>query len=83
MIGWFTSVDLQLMQDMYELNIIDFLGAYKFNSQYGLFDDYIDINNYNKTHATNPGERFQAKLCNNSLYGKFGQKHRGARKYPF
>lgn len=82
LIGWFTSVDIALMQDMYELDIIDFLGAYKFNSQYGLFDDYIDINNYNKTHATNPGERFQAKLCNNSLYGKFGQKIQGSKKIP-
>lgn len=82
LIGWFTSVDLALMQDMYDLNIIDFLGAYKFNSQYGLFDDYIDINNYNKTHATNQGERFQAKLCNNSLYGKFGQKIQGSKKIP-
>ena len=82
LIGWFTSVDLQLMRDMYDLNIIDFLGAYKFNSQYGLFYFYIDINNYNKTHATNPGERFQAKLRNNSLYGKFGQKIEGSKKIP-
>ena len=82
LIGWFTNVDLQLMRDMYDLDVIDFLGAYKFNSQFGLFDDYIDINNHNKVHATNAGERFQAKLCNNSLYGKFGQKIQGAKKIP-
>lgn len=80
--GWFTSVDLALIKDMYDLDIVSFDGAYCFNHREGLFDDYIDINNYNKVHARNPGERFEAKLRNNSLYGKFGQKIEGVRKVP-
>lgn len=79
---WFTSIDLELMHDMYDLHILDFKGAYVFDSQMGMFDDYIDINNYAKTHAHNKGERFEAKLRNNSLYGKFGQKIEGNKKVP-
>lgn len=79
---WLTNVDYQLIKQMYEIDIEAEYGGYVFESATGMFDDYVDYNMRGKIDAVNPGERYNYKLYLNNLYGKFGQKIVGKRKFP-
>ena len=77
----FCSVDLELWREMYDVDIIEWEYGFSFDSENGLFTDYISY--YMRIKATSTGgQRFQAKLFLNSLYGKFGQKIDVAAKVP-
>ena len=75
------SVDLELWREMYEIDVISWDYGFTFEGANGLFTDYIDYYMAIKERSTG-GERFQAKLFMNSLYGKFGQKIDVAGKVP-
>lgn len=65
-----TSVDLQLFFDHYDVLSIEYLGGYKFQSNKGIFQGYID--HFMEIKANETGAlREIAKLMLNSLYGKF------------
>lgn len=71
---WVCSVDWALMNDMYDIEVYNWGGHYKFRGAHGIFDDYVDFGMEKKANATDPGERLNFKLWLNNLYGKFGQK---------
>lgn len=77
----FCSVDFELWREMYEIDVETWEYGFSFDSADGLFTDYI--NHYMEIKARSTGgERFQAKLFLNSLYGKFGQKIDVSGKVP-
>src|SRR6185312_16228 len=65
-----TNVDLELIQEHYELYDLEFLSGWKFKSGTGLFNQFIDKWTYIKTHEQG-AVKLLAKLMLNSLYGKF------------
>lgn len=65
-----TSVDWEIMQRMYEIDVLLWAGGYKFQQRTGLFDEYIDYWGHVKETSTG-GMRQLAKLMLNNLYGKF------------
>lgn len=76
-----TSVDLELWQDQYDLNIYAIGGYWNFKSMEGLFNDYIDKWMAVKANSTG-GARTIAKLHLNSLYGKFAKNTDVSGKRP-
>lgn len=81
-----TSVDLELFFKHYDVSHIHYGGGYKFKGCTGLFNQYIDYWTEEKIRAGKEGNkalRTIAKLCLNSLYGKFGLGIKTARKHPF
>lgn len=77
-----TSVDLELWQEQYDLNIYAITGYWNFKSMKGLFDDYIDKWMAVKANSTG-GARTIAKLHLNSLYGKFAKNTDVTGKHPY
>ena len=65
-----TSVDWEIMQRMYDIDVLLYAGGYKFQARSGLFDEYIDYWGHVKETSTG-GMRQLAKLMLNNLYGKF------------
>lgn len=65
-----TSVDWEIMQSMYDIDVLLWAGGYKFQQRTGLFDEYIDYWGHVKETSTG-GMRQLAKLMLNNLYGKF------------
>lgn len=65
-----TNVDLELIQDHYDLEILSMNGGFAFKSATGFFNGYIDKWMEIKENSTG-GARMIAKLFLNSLYGKF------------
>lgn len=65
-----TSVDWEIMNRMYDVEVISYEGGYKFQQKTGLFDEYIDYWGHVKETSTG-GMRILAKLMLNNLYGKF------------
>ena len=65
-----TSVDWEIMQRMYDIDVIEYAGGYKFQQRMGMFDAYIDYWGHVKETSTG-GMRQLAKLMLNHLYGKF------------
>lgn len=65
-----TSVDWEIMQRMYDIDVIEYAGGYKFQQRTGMFDAYIDYWGHVKETSTG-GMRQLAKLMLNNLYGKF------------
>ena len=64
-----TMMDFELMKEHYELVDFEILDGCYFNSQVGIFDDYI--NKYKRIKMTSKGAvRELAKLFLNNLYGK-------------
>jgi len=77
----FTSVDLEMVFEHYDIDVIAYNGGYRFKARRGLFDDYID--KWAKVKAENKGAKKQiAKLHLNSLYGKFASNPDVTGKYP-
>lgn len=79
---WVSSVDWELINDMYDVAVYDYIQYYKFKAKTGMFDDYIEIGMDGKIHATTAGERLNFKLWLNNLYGKMGQKRDCTGKKP-
>lgn len=68
----FTSVQLDRFLDSYNTPMgIEYIDGYLFKGSYGIFDKYIDT--FMQLKETGKGaKKATAKLCLNSLYGKFG-----------
>lgn len=81
-----TSVDLELFFKHYNVSHIHYGGGYKFKSCTGLFNKYIDYWTEEKIRAGKEGNkslRTIAKLCLNSIYGRFAISPKSARKHPY
>lgn len=69
-----TSVDWELIQRQYDVEVYEWYGGYKFRQSSELFKSYVNKWVEQKNQATiegNSGKRQIAKLMLNSLYGKF------------
>lgn len=76
-----TSVDWELWNEHYDIDIISYDGAWMFRAASGFFCDYID--KWMKVKAESEGgTREIAKLMLNSLYGKFATNPDVSGKYP-
>ena len=77
-----TNVDLELIQEHYELYDVEYIGGWKFRSKVGMFNEFID--KWMLVKATNKGAiRMLAKLMLNSLYGKFATNPKVTGKVPY
>lgn len=75
-----TMTDFQLIQEQYDLIGLKILDGCWFDTELGLFDSYID--KYKKIKQESKGaKRASAKLCLNSLYGKFAANTDSSFKY--
>lgn len=80
-----TNVDLKLFLEHYNTEELQYIEGMKFKGMRGNFDTYVDHWTDIKIKAGkegNKGLRAIAKLCLNSLYGKFGLSSRADRKVP-
>lgn len=78
---WVTSVDWELWNDHYDIDVHSYNGGWSFKGSKGFFDNYID--KWMEVKATTKGgKREIAKLHLNSLYGKFGSNPDVTGKYP-
>jgi DNA polymerase type B, organellar and viral len=76
-----SSVDLQLIEEHYDLYDVEYLTGWKFRQSVGLFRTFIDKWMYIK--ITSDGAiKAIAKLMLNSLYGKFGSSTDVTGKVP-
>lgn len=80
---WISNVDLELMTTMYDVDIWDYYGGWKFCSIPGdqIFGEYINYWGNRKATATGP-RRLIAKLFLNNLYGKFATRPDPVTKMP-
>lgn len=76
-----SSVDLELWEEHYDLDILAYDGAWLFKAGRGMFTEYIDKWMEVKKNSTG-GKRALAKLFLNSLYGKFATNPDVTGKYP-
>jgi len=76
-----SSVDLELWEEHYDLEIHAFDGAWMFKAETGVFSEYIDKWMEVKRTSTG-GKRALAKLFLNALYGKFATNPDITGKYP-
>lgn len=68
----FTNIQLKRFLDTYNTPLgVEYIDGYLFKGSYGIFDNYIDTFMELKKVGTG-AKRAAAKLCLNSLYGKFG-----------
>lgn len=77
-----TNIDLELLQDQYDVVITSYNGGYKFRAMRGMFCEYIDYWMHIK-ETTTGGERLRAKLMLNALYGKFATNPDVTGKMPY
>lgn len=77
-----TNIDLELIEEHYELYDVEYLNGWKFKQNTGVFKTFIDKWNYVKTHETG-AKRLLAKLMLNSLYGKFATNPDVTGKIPY
>lgn len=76
-----TNIDMKLLFDHYDIDFIDYIDGWKFQSAKGMFKDYID--HWMEIKETTTGAmRSLAKLMLNSLYGKFATNPNVTGKYP-
>ncbi|URG18048.1 DNA polymerase type B [Curtobacterium phage Ayka] len=78
---WVTSVDWELWNEHYEIEVLSYNGGWTFRGTYGLFDDYIDKWMAVKACSTG-GLREIAKMRLNALYGRFGTNPNVTGKIP-
>ena len=77
--------DFELFLENYDIDYIKYQNGWKFKSQKGIFDDYINHWMKEKIEASkekNAAKRQIAKLMLNSLYGKFGLSTKCGQKAP-
>nr|P19894.1 RecName: Full=DNA polymerase; AltName: Full=Gene product 2; Short=gp2; AltName: Full=Protein p2 [Bacillus phage M2]AAA32368.1 DNA polymerase [Bacillus phage M2] len=79
---YLTNVDLELIQEHYELYNVEYIDGFKFREKTGLFKDFIDKWTYVKTHEEGAKKQL-AKLMLNSLYGKFASNPDVTGKVPY
>lgn len=82
---WLTSIDLKLFFEQYNVDDIIYIGGYKFKSQKGLFNNYIEHFTNLKIESKKKGDKVMymiAKLFLNSLYGKFASSLTAQPRYP-
>ena len=75
----------ELFNKCYKITDFEFLDAAVFNTEYGLFNTYIDHWMKVKEEATIEGnkvKRATSKLAQNSIYGKFGKNPENSFKVP-
>ena len=75
----------ELFNQCYKITDFEFLDAAIFNTEYGLFDQYIDKFIALKIKAGEEGNKVKrtiAKLALNSLYGRFGRNPENSFKLP-
>lgn len=78
-----TNVDLEIARDRYDIDVIEYVGGYKFMGAHGLFDAYIDKWIQVKIENNdNAGLRQNAKDMLNCLYGKFARRIKQESKMP-
>lgn len=81
-----TKPDYELFIEQYDVIEPKYLGGFKFMAHRGYFDCYIDHWMEQKIQASkdkNPAQRQIAKLCLNSLYGRFALSIDCRKKSPF
>ena len=74
---WLTSVDYELFHDQYNVEYEEIIDGYYFASRMDIFRDYINKFYEMKKQGKkdkNPTLTALAKICLNSLYGKFGTR---------
>lgn len=77
---YFTSAEIGLFFDTYEVYELEFVDGFKFEGRCGLFDNYINKwFKIKKESNDNPVLRMLAKLFLNNLGGKFGTSTEGFR----
>lgn len=79
---WVCSVDWEVWNENYAIQVLEWGPYYKFATAESLFDDYIDSGMNGKINAKTKGERLNYKLWLNNLYGKFGTKIDATSKVP-
>ena len=80
-----TNVDWELIQEQYDVRVVEWHGGYKFSAIDGAFCKYIDKwmeEKVRATHEGNKGKRQIAKLMLNSLYGKFATRMEAVSRKP-
>lgn len=77
-----TSVDFKLWNEHYDIDVIEFHGAWLFDSHSGMFTDWIEHWKNIKENAEGP-MRLIAKLQLNNLYGKFATNPNVTGKVPY
>lgn len=80
-----TKYDLDLIYLNYDIYELHFLRGWKFKERKDMFTNYVDKYFKMKVDADKTGNKVKrtiAKLFLNSLYGKFGQNPKRAKKYP-
>lgn len=77
-----TSVDYKLFKEHYNVEEEEVLSGCWFYTEIGLFNDYIDFWGEKKMKAKTKGERTEAKLFLNNLYGKFASSTDSSYRYP-
>lgn len=80
-----TNPDLELFFEQYNVINPEYIGGWKFQASNHIFDDYIDYWTNEKIKASKEGNkqlRTIAKLCLNSLYGRFAISLTSRQKAP-
>lgn len=77
-----TNIDLELLEEHYDVEVMSWNGGYMFRAMRGMFRDYIDYWMAIKETATG-GARLRAKLMLNALYGKFATNPDVTPKVPY
>lgn len=80
-----TNIDWDLINEQYDVQVVEWHGGYTFSSVNGTFCKYIDKwmeEKIKATHDGNKGKRQIAKLMLNSLYGKFATRMEAYARKP-
>lgn len=77
-----TSSDYYMFIDHYNVSEMEVFDGAWFYSAVGLFDGYIDHFMTKKMNAKSKGERMEAKLFLNNLYGKFASSDDSSYRIP-
>lgn len=78
-----THVDFILFKEHYDIKDLKILDGCWFYGAVGLFDDYIDEWANKKINAESKGQRTEAKLFLNNLYGKFSTSRDSSYRIPY
>lgn len=81
-----TSVDLKLFLENYNVEELEYIDGFMFQSKIGMFSDYIDYWTNKKIEAKKEKNNSMyriSKLMLNSLYGKFGTNPISRKKLPY
>lgn len=83
---YLTKPDMELFREQYNIYSPTYNGGWKFMSSTGLFDNYINYWMNEKIKAGKEGnapQRQLAKLCLNSIYGRYGLSPKAGQKQPY